>query len=114
MHNSLRMRPDRIILGEVRGGEAVEMIQAMALRLSDRQVAWLVASTVEPSDTEPLTLVAPGSPGGARRLGGVPYPFTAPATAIAAEDDELLVLGAEYRPDLFLRSLLLRLSTSCT
>lgn len=29
LRNSLRMRPDRIILGEVRGGEAVDMLQAM-------------------------------------------------------------------------------------
>jgi pilus assembly protein CpaF len=29
LRNSLRMRPDRIILGEVRGGEALTMLQAM-------------------------------------------------------------------------------------
>ena len=27
--NSLRMRPDRIVLGEVRGGEVIDMLQAM-------------------------------------------------------------------------------------
>ncbi len=29
VRNSLRMRPDRIILGEIRGGEALDMLQAM-------------------------------------------------------------------------------------
>src|SRR5450756_287085 len=35
VRNSLRMRPDRIIIGECRGGEALDMLQACLLYTSD-------------------------------------------------------------------------------
>ena len=44
IRNSLRMRPDRIIVGEIRSGEALDMLQAMnsghALLKLDRQTAF--------------------------------------------------------------------------
>jgi len=45
VRNALRMRPDRIIVGEVRGGEALDMLQAMNTghegSLSTAQAVWL-------------------------------------------------------------------------
>lgn len=42
--NSLRMRPDRVIIGEVRGGEAMDMLQAMNTG-HDGSIATLHANT---------------------------------------------------------------------
>ncbi len=47
MKNALRMRPDRIVVGEVRGGEALDMLQAMNPG-HEGSMGWLQAIT--PSD----------------------------------------------------------------
>ncbi|MBI5872683.1 MAG: CpaF family protein [Candidatus Omnitrophica bacterium] len=45
--NSLRMRPDRIILGEIRGGEALDMLQAIS---SGHEGALVVLHASSPAD----------------------------------------------------------------
>nr|MCW2727883.1 Flp pilus assembly protein ATPase CpaF [Aeromicrobium sp.] len=59
VRNSLRMRPDRIVVGEVRGGEALDMLQAMNTG-HDGSISTLHANT--PRDTiarlETLVLMA--------------------------------------------------------
>ena len=59
VRNALRMRPDRIIVGEVRGGEALDMLQAMN---TGHDGSLSTAHTNSPRDTlsrlETLTLMA--------------------------------------------------------
>ena len=59
VRNSLRMRPDRIIVGEVRGGEALDMLQAMN---TGHDGSLSTAHTNSPRDTlsrlETMTLMA--------------------------------------------------------
>ncbi len=62
LRNALRMRPDRIIVGEVRGGEALDMLQAMntghdgslstAHANSPRHVLWRLETMALMSDVE--------------------------------------------------------------
>jgi pilus assembly protein CpaF len=59
VRNSLRMRPDRIIVGEVRGGEALDMLQAMN---TGHDGSLCTAHTNSPRDSvarlETMTLMA--------------------------------------------------------
>src|ERR1700679_434200 len=48
VRNTLRMRPDRIIVGEIRGGEVFDMLQAMSTG-HDGSIATIHANT--PRDT---------------------------------------------------------------
>jgi len=92
VRNALRMRPDRIVIGEVRGGEAIDMLQAMntghdgslttihantprdalarietmiqmtGMRLSDRAMRQQIAAAIE------LVIQAARHPDGSRRV----------------------------------------------
>jgi len=56
VRNSLRMRPDRIIVGEVRGGEALDMLQAMNTG-HDGSMSTIHANTARDTITRLETLV---------------------------------------------------------
>ncbi len=56
LRNSLRMRPNRIILGEVRGGEALDMLQAMNTG-HDGSISTIHANTVRDAMTRLATMV---------------------------------------------------------
>ncbi|RFU86243.1 CpaF family protein [Streptomyces triticagri] len=55
VRNSLRMRPDRIIVGEVRGGETLDMLQAMSTG-HDGSLATVHANTAEDALMRLMTL----------------------------------------------------------
>jgi pilus assembly protein CpaF len=62
MRNALRMRPDRIIIGEVRGGEAFDMLQAMNTG-HDGSMATVHANTARDALTRIENMVQMGSLG---------------------------------------------------
>src|SRR5207247_5636298 len=59
VRNALRMRPDRIVVGEVRGGEALDMLQAMNTG-HDGSISTIHANTPRDvlSRLETMTLMA--------------------------------------------------------
>jgi len=80
--NSLRMRPDRIIVGEVRGDEALEMLQAMTTG-HDGSLTTLHANTPREVISRLVTMVNYGSQ----------LPVAAVQTQIAAALDLIVHLG---------------------
>jgi len=59
--NCLRMRPDRIILGEIRGGEAIDMLQAMNTG-HDGSLATIHANSTRDAVARLETMVGMGMP----------------------------------------------------
>jgi len=78
--NSLRMRPDRIVIGEVRGGEALDMLQAMNTG-HDGSLTTLHANTARESLNRIETLVL---------MSGVELPLRAIRQQIAAAVDMII------------------------
>jgi pilus assembly protein CpaF len=60
--NALRMRPDRLIIGEVRGGEAFDMLQAMNTG-HDGSMSTIHANTSRDAITRVENMVEMGQPG---------------------------------------------------
>ncbi|MGI9264122.1 MAG: CpaF family protein [Gammaproteobacteria bacterium] len=74
VRNSLRMRPDRIIVGEVRGGEALDMLQAMNTG-HDGSLTTIHANTPRDALARIENMVA---------MAGVNFPINALRTQIAS------------------------------
>ncbi|TSB17580.1 CpaF family protein [Streptomyces benahoarensis] len=83
VRNSLRMRPDRIIVGEVRGGETLDMLQAMSTG-HDGSLATVHANSAEDALMRLQTLAS---------MSDVKIPFEALRDQINSAVDCLVQLG---------------------
>ncbi len=80
--NSLRMRPDRVIIGEVRGGEALDMLQAMNTG-HDGSLATLHANTPRDAISRLENMIS---------MAGLQLPMSAMRSQIASAVDVILQL----------------------
>ncbi|HEX5568097.1 MAG TPA: CpaF family protein [Streptomyces sp.] len=83
VRNSLRMRPDRIIVGEVRGGETLDMLQAMSTG-HDGSLATVHANSAEDALTRLQTLAS---------MSEVKVPFEALRDQLNSALDVIVQLG---------------------
>lgn len=81
--NSLRMRPDRIVVGECRGGEALDMLQAMNTG-HDGSLTTVHANTARDTLSRVETLVL---------MAGMDLPLRAIREQVAAAFDVIVQLG---------------------
>ena len=86
VRNSLRMRPDRIVVGEVRDGEALDMLQAMNTG-HDGSITTVHANTPRDSLSRMETMVL---------MGGVDLPIRAIRDQVAGAID-LIVQQARLK-----------------
>lgn len=80
VRNSLRMRPDRIVVGEVRGAEALDMLQAMNTG-HDGSLTTIHANSSRDALSRVETMVA---------MTGIQFPIIALRTQIASAIDVLI------------------------
>jgi pilus assembly protein CpaF len=80
VRNSLRMRPDRIVVGEVRGAEALDMLQAMNTG-HDGSLTTVHANSSRDALSRIETMVA---------LGGIQFPIAALRAQIASAIDVII------------------------
>lgn len=83
VRNSLRMRPDRIVVGEVRGGEALDMLQAMNTG-HDGSISTLHANTPRDAVSRLETLVL---------MAGMDLPLRAVREQIASAVDVIVQIA---------------------
>lgn len=87
VRNSLRMRPDRIVVGEVRGAEALDMLQAMNTG-HDGSLTTIHANSARDALSRIETMVA---------TAGISFPMRAVRTQIASAID--IVIHTERQED---------------
>jgi len=87
VRNALRMRPDRVIVGEVRGGEALDMVQAMNTG-HDGSLSTIHANSCEDALRRLETLVL---------MAGVGLPLAAVRDHIASAVDLVVQLDRDAR-----------------